>query len=142
MVVGHLFTDDHGYRDYYAKKFADYVADGRLKFGPIPASERDNSNGSGSKDSWHQQFKREVSTKWAVVDFQTMARGDAMVWTSGSTVTYYVKSQHHRIFAGSDIYEEEQSIGKFQFGQKSWQTFRGNHLEVRGGEHAIPGELL
>ena len=122
-VVVHLFTDDHGYRTLYQTKFADEVADGRLKFGPIPPDERDYNSGTGCKDTWHVEFQREVSTKWAVVDFQTMARGGSLVWTTGSTVKYYVQSQHRRINYGCTVWEEEKSIGKFQFGQEASKPF-------------------
>ena len=141
-VVVHLFTDDHGYRAFYAKKFADQVADGRLKFGPIPEGERDNSNGSGSKDSWHVEFKREVSTKWAVVDFQTMARGDSLVWTTGSTVKYYVQNQHKRINSGIQVWEEEKSIGKFKFGQEASKPFVGQIWKFVGENMSYLGNYF
>ena len=92
------------------KKIAAFVDSGMLKFGPT-AEEHRKQLGSGVYDS-NPYFLRETSTKDAVIEFQVLVLADEVAFTSGSTVTHYVKAEHLKMWEMM-TYTGHSEIGDF-----------------------------
>ena len=136
-TVVHVITDDENYREYYANKYKERIQIGVVKFGPTLPTERILKGGASCMDP-NPKFKREANTRTAIVEWLCLAMCDDCYFTTGSSVTHYIRAQNARLHGGPS-FGMDQEIGKYDLGQKPTLKFvnnchkfvKSNHMHIR-----------